>query len=128
MGPGGAIPALDPCGGHPDPSGYYLWHFVAESMNLVLDAFKITEVSCTNIAQAPSALAGIAKDGYPIYGAYGSDGEVPADLDACGGHTAVTAEYPVGVYHYHASATVAPNVPGCVKGASVSKAFSYASK
>ncbi len=128
MGPGGAIPALDPCGGHPDPSGYYHWHFVAESMNLVLAAYKITEVTCTNVTQAPSALVGIAKDGYPVYGPHGADGKVPSDLDSCGGHKAVTAAYPGGVYHYHALETEAPNMPGCVKGASVDKAFSYASK
>ncbi len=128
MGPGGAIPALDPCGGHADPAGYYHWHFVAESMNSVLDAYKITDVSCTKIAQAPSALVGFAKDGYPIYGALDADGNLPTGLDACNGKVGPTKEYPGGIYHYYAAKELAPNVPGCLKGASVSKAFSVSSK
>ena len=34
----GGLPALDACGGHIDPSGYYHWHFGAESIQGNLDA------------------------------------------------------------------------------------------
>ncbi len=119
----GNIPSLDPCGGHHDPSGYYHWHFVAESMNEVLNAYQITEVSCTNMIQSSSALSGFAKDGYPIYAYADQDGAIPTDLDQCNGHFAATAEYPDGVYHYHASQTDAPNLPACIKGAAVSEPF-----
>lgn len=121
----GNIPSLDPCGGHHDPSGYYHWHFIPESMNEVLSAYTITEVSCTNTTQDKSALSGFAKDGYPIYAYADMDGSEPADLDQCNGHFGATAEFPDGVYHYHASKTEAPNMPPCLKGASVTNAFIY---
>ncbi|MBT8244149.1 hypothetical protein, partial [Winogradskyella sp.] len=47
-GGGGTIPSLDPCGGHPDPFGYYHLHFGAEEMNNVLAANNMTEVECVN--------------------------------------------------------------------------------
>jgi len=119
----GNIPSLDPCGGHHDPSGYYHWHFIPQSVNEVLNAFQITEISCTNITQDGSALSGFAKDGYPIYAYTDSDGSLPSDLDNCNGHFAATDEYPDGVYHYHASQTEAPNMPPCIKGAAVSNPF-----
>ena len=93
-GPGGdntstqiAFPSIDPCGGHPDPSGYYHLHFIPQVMNKVLMANEIDEISCTLFEQTTShALVGFAKDGYPIY-AYA---EVPTDLDDCYGRTAAT--------------------------------------
>lgn len=120
---GGNIPSLHPCGGHPDPSGYFHWHFVAESMNTVLSAYGITDVSCDVVTQNTSALVGYAKDGYPIYAAHDANGQAPTDLDECNGHTADTSEYPDGVYHYHASETEAPSVPPCVKGAAADNPF-----
>ena len=115
----GNIPSLDPCGGHHDPSGYYHWHFISESVNEILTANGLTDISCTNISQDNTALSGFAKDGYPIYASADMDGSVPADLDECNGHTSATAEFPDGIYHYHASTTEAPNMPPCIKGAAV---------
>ncbi|WP_412971581.1 YHYH protein [Glaciecola sp. MF2-115] len=43
---------------------------------------------------------------------------MPTDLDVCNGHTSVTADYPNGVYHYHASLD-ASNLPSCISGAAV---------
>lgn len=129
-GPGGTggtateinIPSLDPCGGHHDPAGYYHWHFVPQVMNQVLVANGITATSCTKITQTTSTeLVGFAKDGFPIY-AYATP---PTDLDDCGGRTAITNEYPDGVYHYVASTTSAPNVPQCLKGVAAQNAFQY---
>ncbi|WP_159023871.1 YHYH protein [Formosa sp. L2A11] len=118
----GNIPSLDPCGGHHDPSGYYHWHFIPESMNQVLDANGITEVTCTLIDQvSDTKLVGFAKDGFPIY-AYAVE---PDDLDDCGGRTAVTTEFPDGTYHYVASNTDAPNVPKCLKGVAANSSFTY---
>lgn len=116
------MPALDPCGGHHDPAGYYHWHFVPQVVNQVLVANNITAVSCTNVTQTTDkVLFGFAKDGFPIYG-YAIE---PTDLDDCGGRTAATAEFPDGVYHYVASTTVAPNIPKCLKGVAVRDAFRY---
>jgi len=126
-GGNGAIPSIDPCGGHMDPSGYYHLHFVPEEINNVFDAFGITEVSCTNFVQSETALVGFAKDGFPVYASRDADGVLPADLDDCHGHTAPTTEFPDGVYHYHASSSLAPNVPPCLVGASVGNSFSFES-
>ena len=120
---GGSIPSIDPCGGHPDPAGYYHAHFVPESMNLVLAAHNITEVSCTRVAQKELALAGFAKDGYPVYSA--SKDKQPTDLDKCNGKTGPTAEFPSGTYHYYASKDQAPNMVPCLVGASVKDAMTY---
>jgi len=115
------FPSLDPCGGHPDPSGYYHLHFIPQVMNRTLQANNITEVSCTLFEQAEGTqLVGFAKDGYPIY-VYVN---VPTDLDECRGRTASTPEFPDGVYHYVASNTQAPNMPPCLKGVPVINAFS----
>ncbi len=126
-GPGNvaAIPAIDPCGGHMDPFGYYHLHFGAEEMNNVLLANDITEVSCTNFTQNTSVFIGYAKDGYPIYASEDLDGTLPSDLDECQGHTLATADYPDGVYHYHVSNTAAPNLPQCLKGVAAQNSFTY---
>lgn len=119
---GGNIPSIDPCGGHHDPAGYYHWHFVAETMNQVLDANNVDDVSCTLINQVSGTkLIGFAKDGFPIY-AYEVE---PTDLDECGGRTAETTDFPDGVYHYVASNTDAPNVPKCLKGVAANNNFSF---
>ena len=98
---GGAIPSIDPCGGHIDPFGYYHLHFGAEAMNEVLEANSITDVSCSNFTQSQTAFVGYAKDGYPIYSSHDSDVTEPTDLDECYGHTSATTDYPDGIYHYH---------------------------
>jgi len=117
-----AFPSLDPCGGHPDPAGYYHAHFIPQVMDQVLKANGIEEVRCTLFTQTTTiALAGFAKDGYPIY-AYA---EEPDDLDDCQGRTGVTDEYPDGVYHYVASTTEAPNMPPCLKGIPVRHGFEF---
>ena len=118
----GNIPAIDPCGGHHDPAGYYHWHFVAETMNQVLESNGITDVTCTLVNQVSSSkLIGFAKDGFPIY-AYEVE---PSGLDECGGITANTSEFPDGVYHYVASNTEAPNVPKCLKGVAAINSFTF---
>lgn len=134
----GSIPSLDHCGGHADPAGYYHWHFVPQSMNTVLDSdeYDFTDlygVSCSNSFidhDEPSAFAGIAKDGFPIYGAFDSVASVdtaPNDVvavDSCNGHEHATDEFPDGVYHYHALETGAPNVPACLVGSFANNDFS----
>jgi hypothetical protein len=128
----GRIPSLDHCGGHSDPSGYYHWHFIPQSMNLVLgsEEYNFREddsITCSNsyIVDAnsnepdPSSFAGLAKDGYPIYGALESsetEETEPVDLDQCNGHEHATDEFPDSVYHYHAFRETAPNNPTCLSG------------
>jgi hypothetical protein len=121
----GNIPALDPCGGHVDPQGYYHWHLASPTADTILDAYAIDEIQCADVTQDDTALVGFARDGYPIYGDADQDGAVPSDLDACNGHTGATADFPDGVYHYHASSTVAPNLPTCIVGAQAVDAFTF---
>ena len=119
----GNIPAIDPCGGHMDPAGYYHWHFAPESINNVFSRYGISDVSCTKITQNVSALTGFAKDGYPIYASRDMDGSLATDLDECYGHTANTKEFGIA-YHYHVSDILAPSMPPCIKGVSAESSFS----
>ena len=75
----GGLPALDACGGHVDPSGYYHWHFGAESIQTNLDEAG-ADVTCS-VDQDAETLVGFAYDGYGIYGPE-EDGDIPTDLDA----------------------------------------------
>ena len=124
VGRGGNIPSIDHCGGHHDPAGYYHWHAVPESADLMhQEKGTNDQADCSRyITQDNTALTGFARDGHPIY-AYqdfiSGNAVVPTDLDACNGHTSVTGDYPNGVYHYHATLD-APNLPSCISGAAVS--------
>lgn len=122
---GGNIPAIDRCGGHQDPAGYYHWHLIPESANDLFDAIGIDDFLCTAIEQGDGLLSGYARDGYPIYTATDANGTLPANLDTCSGHTGVTADYPGGIYHYHALPDTAPNVVPCIKGVAASTPFEH---
>ncbi len=133
----GNIPSLDHCGGHPDPAGYYHWHLVPQGTNVVLasDTYDYTGqygITCSNPNVAfdePASLAGVAKDGFPLYGPFDSvDGadtppEEVATLDECNGHAHATEAFPDGVYHYHALSDAAPNIPPCLMGSFVERDF-----
>ena len=108
----GGLPALDACGGHIDPSGYYHWHFGAESIQTNLDEAGAA-VTC-EIEQDVEALIGFAFDGHAIYGPE-EDRAIPSDLDECSGHVSDTAEFGE-VYHYHLTYG-SPNLPTCRVGA-----------
>jgi len=127
----GNIPALDHCGGHSDPAdNTYHWHFVPQSMNLVLGSstYNYTEdynITCSNSfieTDAPSSFAGLAKDGFPIYGALDSsetgdiDPSEVAAVDECNGHEHTTSDFDNAIYHYHALRDSAPNLPACLMG------------
>ena len=109
----GGLPALDACGGHIDPSGYYHWHFGTDSIQTNLDEAG-AEVTC-GIEQDPEALIAFAYDGYGIYGPE-EDREIPSDLDECSGHVSDTEEFGES-YHYHLTYD-SPNLPLCRIGAS----------
>ena len=108
----GGLPALDACGGHIDPSGYYHWHFGAESIQTNLDEAG-ADVTC-GIEQDVEALIGFAFDGYGIYGPE-EDRAIPSDLDECSGHVSDTDEFGE-TYHYHLTYD-SPNLPACRVGA-----------
>lgn len=111
MGNMAALPALDPCGGHPEPDGPFHWHLTPHEVNHVLDAQGIrSDVRCSAIAQVSDDVIAYAADGFPVYGSQDSDGTEPSDLDECHGHSTDAG------YHYHVSATEAPNNLTCLKG------------
>ncbi len=114
----GGLPALDACGGHVDPSGYYHWHFGAESIQTNLDEAG-ADVAC-GVDQDVEALLGFAYDGYGIYGPE-EGGAVATDLDKCSGHVSETTEFGEA-YHYHLSYD-SPNLPTCRVGATAASAL-----
>ena len=109
----GHLPALDLCGGHIDPGGWYHWHATATDIESSFEFAGV--IADCHFDQSASALFGYAFDGYPMYGSADADGTLPTDLDACSGHTAITADYPEGIYHYHATLEF-PNLPTCLVG------------
>jgi len=114
------MPALDTCGGHVDPGGWYHWHTASTDIETVF-AHEDVDADC-HLEQDASALFGYAFDGYPIYGSTDSDGAVPSDLDACNEHIGTTREHPKGAYHYHASLDF-PNLPPCLIGVQAKENF-----
>ena len=108
----GHMPALDTCGGHVDPGGWYHWHGTSSDIETVFE--KEGVVADCALTQDSSAQFGYAFDGFAIYGSAEPDGTVPANLDACNGHVSMTTSGEE-VYHYHASAGF-PNLPPCLVG------------
>lgn len=109
----GQMPALDTCGGHVDPGGYYHWHATASDIETAL-AHEHVEAECVH-ETAPTDLFGYAYDGYAMYGSADMDGTLPDDLDPCSGHVGMTPRSETPVYHYHASESF-PNLPPCLVG------------
>ena len=116
----GHMPALDVCGGHIDPGGWYHLHAASNDVNSVYDKHEV-DASC-KLEQQPSALFAYAFDGYPIYGSQEIDGSTPQNLDECHGHTGTTPESDNDVYHYHSSDSF-PNLPPCLIGVSAQGNF-----
>lgn len=115
----GHLPALDTCGGHVDPGGWYHWH--ADPLDMAT-VYKSTGVKgdC-DLPQASSALFAYAFDGFPIHGSADDGGVIPTDLDECSGHTGAVGGS-AAHYHYHAPTTF-PNLPKCLKGVSARNNF-----
>lgn len=115
----GHMPALDVCGGHIDPGGWYHWHATATDIDTVLEGEGL-KADC-GLAQDASAPFGYAFDGFPIIGSLEADGSAPKGLDQCNGHVGPTA---LGeTYHYHAAETF-PNLPPCLVGVVAQDNFS----
>lgn len=90
---------LDDCGAHTNPHEGYHYHA----------ATGCSEVGLQDDGHSP--MMGYALDGYAIYARKDKDGNVPDDLDECGGETD-----PVRGYHYHASAPGDNQIFGCFMG------------
>ncbi|GHB76916.1 YHYH protein [Persicitalea jodogahamensis] len=81
------LQTMDRGGAHSGPGGLYHYHFDGDFTS-----------------KDDAKLIGFLRDGFPIYGRKDMDGSYPSNLDTNGGHTAATADFPNGVYHYHSSA------------------------
>lgn len=121
----GHMPALDVCGGHVDPGGYYHWHATASDIETAYATEEVT-ADC-HVHQDSSAQFGYAFDGYPIFGSTDYTHIQPEDLDECNGHTGALEEYGDPQYHYHAS-TEFPNLPKCLVGVTAKDNFSTTAK
>lgn len=115
----GHLPALDVCGGHIDPGGWYHWHATASDIETVYETEGVL-ADCAQ-EQDKSALFGYAFDGFPMFGSVEADGSAPEALDECGGHLGMTAQGES--YHYHASESF-PNLPACLVGTMAEDNFS----
>jgi len=118
----GHLPALDVCGGHIDPGGWYHWHATSTDMNTMLQSEGV-KADCT-LAQDATAAFGYAFDGFPMFGSLEENGATPEALDQCHGHVGETAFGET--YHYHASAMF-PNLPPCLSGVVARDNFSTTS-
>jgi YHYH protein len=121
----GHLPALDTCGGHIDPGGWYHWHGTATDIDAVYKKSAL-DAHC-GLAQAANAQFGYAFDGYAMFGTADADGSMPSDLDSCRGHTGPTAAHTEGEYHYHATADF-PNLPKCLTGVQAENNFKTTAK
>ena len=99
----GVLLSFDRAGAHSGPGGLYHYH-----------------VNGDFTSKDDANLIGFLRDGFPLYGRQDKDGTYPANLDAYGGHTAATTEFPAGLYHYHCS-----NVNYLNQGVYVLKSGSY---
>ncbi|EOR94469.1 hypothetical protein ADIARSV_2315 [Arcticibacter svalbardensis MN12-7] len=100
----GTLLSFDRAGAHSGPGGLYHYHFNGDFTS-----------------DDDAKLIGWLRDGFPIYGRKcSSTGAYATGLDANGGHTTLTPEYPSGIYHYHCS-----NVNYMNAGFYVLKAGSY---
>ena len=115
----GHMPALDTCGGHIDPGGWYHWHATSTDIETVFQSEGV-DADCT-LEQDSAALFGYAFDGFAMFGSTEADGAAVTGLDACNGHVGAT---PAGeTYHYHATVEF-PNLPACLVGVQAVGKFS----
>jgi hypothetical protein len=88
----GEVVSFDRYWGHPAPTGMYHYH--------------VEPLFLTTVKSTKSALLGFLLDGFPVYGPEENGTTLDnSKLDAYHGHTAVTVDYPNGIYHYHITAT-----------------------
>ena len=104
----------DQCGGHADPNHNYHVHSQT-GFNASKPDGRQDCVLAKDTPGEHSDLLGWLFDGFGIYGQFSENGEVPKDLDECGGHTHEIDG--VLVYHYHFPyPSQFPWTIGCFKG------------
>ena len=89
---------FDDCGGHVNLAVGYHYHAATDCLSDVA------------VADDHGQVIGVAMDGYLIMARKDNTGEVPTDLDSCGGHVVD------GTYHYHAGAEGSNAILSCLTG------------
>lgn len=92
---------LDKCNGFVDGGGKYRYY---GSPDCLIDELGGEQ------HLSPSPLVGYAFDGFAVYGLFTEDGELPTDLDECGGRFGDD-----GIYRYHITMR-SPYLIGCYRG------------
>ena len=101
---------VDHCGGHAAPTGNYHVHSaIGISTSAEREACELP----ADVEGEHSQRLGWMYDGFGIYGRYSQGGQLPTNLDDCGGHTHEIDG--VMVYHYHFPDEF-PWTIGCFKG------------
>jgi hypothetical protein len=95
------IAPFDDCGGHVNTHVGYHYHAVTDC----------TENASHDEEKGHATAIGYAMDGFKLFSQKNSDGSMPKDLDACGGH--VTSG--IG-YHYHVNAPGENQILSCFTG------------
>ncbi|KAL7998295.1 putative Galactose-binding-like domain superfamily, YHYH domain-containing protein [Plasmopara halstedii] len=98
-----AYKLLDKCNGLVDAGGEYRYYASPDCL--------LHELG--DEAGKPSPLIGFALDGFPLYGPYNEEGQIPDDLDACNGRIGED-----GTYQYHVTFQM-PYLLGCFRGTPV---------
>lgn len=92
---------FDYCGGHAAPmndagdGGFYHYHGQPYCLDSNTSQYEDDVAS----DKQHSPLVAWMLDGFPLYGHFGDDGELPDDLDECNGHSGDSGAN--GGYHYH---------------------------
>lgn len=103
--------SIDACGGTVDPQNRYVY---VTRPTCYLESVQETADPMAAFPQTPSPVVGYAFDGFPIYGYYDENGQLPA-LDECNGRLAASGQY---VYHLVPSWTSSSSTAfmPCLKG------------
>nr|KAE8941688.1 hypothetical protein PF009_g8529 [Phytophthora fragariae] len=106
-----SVQASDDCGGAIDADGYY---FYADLPACYLAAVhEPRQPAPGSFSRPPSVMVGYAMDGFPIYGYYDENGELPSDLDECNGRFRLNGQY---AYHLLPPETSSSPFMPCLKG------------
>ncbi|ETO60592.1 hypothetical protein F444_21239 [Phytophthora nicotianae P1976] len=106
--------STDDCGGAINADGHYFYVDLPKCYLAAIHEPREPKVSLTGQIKRPmSVVVAYALDGFPIYGYYDEDGELPSDLDECHGHIRRDGQY---AYHLIPPETSASPFMPCLRG------------
>ncbi|EEY53173.1 uncharacterized protein PITG_06804 [Phytophthora infestans T30-4] len=106
--------STDECGGAVDADGHYFYVNLPMCYLAAIHEPRDAVGSITGLrTRPPSVIVAYALDGFPIYGYYDENGELPSDLDECHGRIRRDGQY---AYHLVPPETSASPFMPCLKG------------